>query len=125
MQLVNGLPAMPPVPLELLFPEPATGKQLVEASAPRFIGDPACPVCHAMLHYTHQGGHTYRAVCSRSDHATRLQTEPKHLRRCRWLGWLVVNPATKLMLIVGHGETQPPDAVLDAYASFVPLPSLP
>lgn len=87
MRLIDGLPAMPPVPLELLFPEPWTGKQLVEAPAPRFVGDPACPVCHAMLHYTHQGGYTYRAVCSRSDHATRLQTEPKHLR-CRWLGWL-------------------------------------
>lgn len=122
------LPAMPPLPLELLFSCPV-GTQLVEAAAPRFVGDPACPVCHAALHYQLYGDANsalYRAYCSRSREATRMHVAPKGHRHCRWVGWLVLNPATGLMLIVGHGGIERLDAAFATLvAGWMPPPSLP
>ena len=124
---MTGLPAPPRVPAELTFPPESLGQILREAEAPFKVGDPSCPVCQAALHWRSHGSvNLYKAVCARSAAATRM--EPPRFpggRYCQWRGWLVLNTATNVFLVIGHGDTAPEPDLVQAFTGWHPPPSLP
>lgn len=127
MQIVNGLPAPPPVPQSLLLclptldGRPTLGHWMVDGEAPVYVGAPACPVCHAAVHYSLHYGRVGKAICSRSMAATRMEppTRP-HGVYCRWTGWITQNQSTGLIFVVAHGDTEPTDEEVEPYVVWTP-----